>query len=90
MFLVDGRPIFNIDEIPETHKTIAVSYRPFLKDKRLMVDSGSLDLSTGYDNPNLKASGGQLLPSKNTNFLKQAKDIRNQNNLSSSHRVSLG
>ena len=36
IFLLDGTPVFNLDEIPESHRYIAVSIRPFLREKRVL------------------------------------------------------
>jgi len=33
---MDGTPIFNLDEIPVNTKEVAVSIRPFLRDRRLL------------------------------------------------------
>ncbi len=45
IFLMDGTPIFNLDEIPLAAKEVSVSIRPFLRDRRLM--GQSQDLSIG-------------------------------------------
>ena len=45
IFLLDGTPIFNLDEIPLTAREVSVSIRPFLRDRRLM--GQSQDLSIG-------------------------------------------
>lgn len=46
MFLLDGSPIFNLDEIPDDHKYVAVSFRPFLKERRMLSNAG---LGASYD-----------------------------------------
>ena len=34
--MVDGSPIFNLDEIPLDQNYVAVSVRPFLRDRRML------------------------------------------------------
>jgi Doublecortin len=36
IFLLDGTPIFNLDEIPADHNYVAVSFRPFLRERRML------------------------------------------------------
>lgn len=49
MFLIDGSPLFNLDEIPLDQQYISVSSRPFLRERRMLSFNGMATQSmTGY------------------------------------------
>lgn len=48
IFLLDGTPLFNIDEIPLDQMHVAVSLRPFLREKKLLSFGPSSFISSLY------------------------------------------
>lgn len=55
MFLLDGTPLFNIDEIPMNQGYLVVSFRPFMRNRRLLFSLGG-DLSYNEASTTLRDS----------------------------------
>ena len=81
MFLLDGSPIYNIDEIPQGHTFIAVSFRPFMRNRRLFFslgsdqsyDEGSTTLYSIFKPSNIKEMSSSLQRVSRTNASIEAK-----------------
>jgi hypothetical protein len=83
MFLLDGTPLFNIDEIPLAQSYLVVSFRPFMRNRRLLFSLGS-DMSYNEASITLRESTHRVSRTNASIDAKVYLDEREKRNLGGS------